>query len=370
MKFTIQRDQLLKPLQLLNNVVEKRQTLPILGNVLLTAANNSLSLTGTDLEVELSGQAEISKLVEPGDITVPAKKLFDICRSLPDESELNLKVENHKLFVQAGKSRFNLLTLPALEFPKVKEASDGIRFSVSSQKLKALLDSTQFAMAQQDVRYYLNGSLWHVENNNLTCVATDGHRLAVNHIEVLADDSNTNAQIIVPRKAVIEMNKIISDIDETIEVVICANHVKLITSSFVLTSKLIDGRFPDYKNVIPKHNDFKMVVDRDVLKPVLSRVAILSNEKYRGVRLTLEENKLKVMANNPEHEEAEEEIDVDYHGDSLEVGVNVNYIIDALNTLPKGRVIFWFGGTEKSVLIEYAEEDKLHALNVIMPMRL
>jgi DNA polymerase-3 subunit beta len=370
MKFTIQRDQLLKPLHLLNNVVEKRQTLPILGNVLLTAENELLSLTGTDLEVELCGQAVISKLTDAGEITVPAKKLFDICRSLPDNSELNIKVENHKLFVHAGKSRFNLLTLPALEFPKVKDASDGVRFTVSSAELKLLLDSTQFAMAQQDVRYYLNGSLWHIENNTLTCVATDGHRLAVSHINVEAELAETNAQIIVPRKAIIEMNKIITEASDTIEVVIGANHVKLITEDFVLTSKLIDGRFPDYNNVIPKHNDFKMVVDRDALKPVLTRVAILSNEKYRGVRLTLEENKLKVMANNPEHEEAEEEIDVAYSGDSFEVGLNVNYIIDALNTLPKGNIVFWFGGAEKSVLLEHEKEGNIHALNAIMPMRL
>ena len=369
MQFTIERDQLLKPLQLINGVVEKRQTLPILGNVLLSVAEKKLTLTGTDLEVELSGEVKLDNDASSGDITVPARKLFDICRSLPEGSEIKAKAENHKLTLTAANGRFSLSTLPATEFPKTKDAANGVEASIDVAQLKQMIERTQFAMAHQDVRYYLNGSLWEIEKSRLASIATDGHRLALCKIPVQAEAVENSAKVIVPRKAILEIVRIISEAGKTIKFVISANHIRVCSEGFVLTSKLIDGRFPDYQNVIPRDGKSQLSIERDVLKPVLARVAILSNEKYRGVRLVLEDNQLKVMANNPEHEEAEETIEVDYSAERIEIGLNVTYLLDVLNTMPSGKVLFIFSGPEKSVLIEH-ENDELDALNVVMPMRL
>lgn len=369
MQFTIERDQLLKPLQLLNGVVEKRQTLPILGNLFLSVKEKKLILTGTDLEVELSGEVALDNDYVDGEVTVPARKLFDICRSLPEGSAIKAKMENHKLILTAANGRFSLSTLPATEFPKTKDAANGVEAKIEVAQLKQMIERTQFAMAHQDVRYYLNGSLWEIEKNRLASIATDGHRLALCKIPAKADALENSAKVIVPRKAILEIVRIISEAGKTIKFVISANHIQVCSESFVLTSKLIDGRFPDYQNVIPRDVQSQLSIERDVLKPVLARVAILSNEKYRGVRLILEENQLKVMANNPEHEEAEETIEVDYSAARIEIGLNVTYLLDILNTMPSGKVLFIFSGAEKSVLIEH-ENDEVDALNVVMPMRL
>jgi len=369
MQFTIEREHLLKPLQLINGVVERRQTLPILGNVLLAVKDKILSLTGTDLEVELTYHTKVQKASSEGDVTVPARKLFDICRSLPEGSKLNVKVDHHKLYLNAATSRFSLSTLPAPEFPRAKEATDGITITLDVAQLKQMIERTQFAMAQQDVRYYLNGSLWQIEKNVLTTVATDGHRLALCKIPITNQDDPDTAKVIISRKAILEIARIIQDLDKTINIVIGANHVRIVGDDFVLTSKLIDGRFPDYQNVVPRNGQNELKIERDILKPVLARVAILSNEKYRGVRLSLEQNLLKVMANNPEHEEAEELIDVEYSAETMEIGLNVNYLQDALNTMPVGKALFTFSAADRSVLIEH-ENDSLEALNVVMPMRL
>ena len=370
MKFIIQRDRLLKPLQLINGVVERRQTLPVLGNVLLSAEGQVLTLTGTDLEVELTGTAQLTDLIDAGAVTVPARKLFDIFRSLPEAAEVEIKLDSHKLFVSTGKSRFSLTTLPASDFPKVKNAQAGVPFELNANDLKAAINSTQFAMAQQDVRYYLNGSLWQLAGGQFTCVATDGHRLALTQASVFNDNA-TEAKVIVPRKAIAEIAKMLGEADaETVAITIGAHHIQLVKNETILNSKLIDGKFPEYQNVIPKNNQYSMVVDRDVLRSVLSRVAILSNEKFRGVRFTLSENTLSVMANNPEHEEAEESLDVNYQGAAVEIALNVTYVLEALNTLPKGNVVLHFGGSEKSVLIEHEDKSAASTLNVIMPMRL
>ena len=370
MQFTIEREQLLKPLQLINGVVERRQTLPILGNVLLSAkANNLLHLTGSDLEVELTCHTVVQKVTVPGEVTVPARKLFDICRSLPEASQLEVIIDDHKLCLRGGNSRFSLNTLPALEFPRASEATAGLTVTLAVSQLKQLIERTQFAMAQQDVRYYLNGSLWQIDNNQLTTVATDGHRLALCRVPLQKEETPSTAKVIVPRKAMLEIARIIQEADKTINIVIGGNHIRIATDDFVLTSKLIDGRFPDYQNVIPRNGHNQLNIERDILKPVLARVAILANEKYRGVRLILEKNQLTVMANNPDHEEAKEMIQINYTGEPIEIGLNVNYLLDALNTMPPGNARFVFSNAEKSVLIEH-ENDKLDALNVVMPMRL
>lgn len=369
MKFSIQRSQLLKPLQLVNGVVERRQTLPILGNVLMSLEDKHLTLTGTDLEVELSGYTQVEGVEESGEITVPARKLFDICRALDNESIIHFRVDHHKLYLQAGNSRFNLTTLPSIEFPKVKDSGQGIEFTIEVNALKQLIERTQFAMAHQDVRYYLNGCLWEIEGSVFTMVATDGHRLARCMVNTENSQDINSAKVIVPRKAVLEISKLLSDAEGMVSVVLHANALQVKSNDVVLTTKLIDGRYPEYQNVIPKGGQDELVVDRDVLKPLLSRVAILSNEKYKGVRIHIEDNQMMVTANNPEHEEAEERLVVDYQGSPIEVGINVTYLMDVLNTLAKGNIVFTFSGNDRGIIVQH-QKDELDVLNVIMPMRL
>jgi DNA polymerase-3 subunit beta len=341
-----------------------------LGNVLLRAKDGKLHLTGSDLEVELCAEANLESLSAAGDITVPARKLFDICRALPDNSTIEIKLEHHKIYLQAGNSRFNLTTLPAVEYPNVQDNTQGIEFNIQISQLKILIERTQFAMAHQDVRYYLNGSLWEIEKNVLTMVATDGHRLALGRVAVESSEEIGLAKVIVPRKAIVELLRMLDDEDEQLGVVIGTNTIQFRNKRYLLTSKLIDGRYPEYQNVIPKGGTNELLIERDLLKPVLSRVAILSNEKCRGVRLNLEENLLKVTANNPEHEEAEEHIPVEYSGDAMEVAFNVNYLLDILNNgVAAQPLLITLAGGEQGIIAEY-KQDPEQVVNVIMPMRL
>jgi len=368
MKFSIERDQLLRPLQLVNGVVERRQTLPILGNVLLTIVGDRLQLTGTDLEVELSGTAPLKESVTAGSVTVAARKLLDICRLLPEESVLEFTHDAHRLTLVVGKSRYTLATLPATEFPKVNDTTEGTQFILEATQLKQLIERTQFAMAQQDVRYYLNGTFWHLENNKMTTVATDGHRLALCKINLTQDQAATT-KVIVPRKAILELSRILAGNDGQLQILVSANHIRFTGGDVVLVSKLIEGRFPDYQAIIPKNCQQHLRIDRDLLKTILTRVSILSNEKYRGVRLTIKPEHLRISASNPEHEEATEEVAANFEGEQIEIGLNVNYLLEVLNTIPKGIITLSFLGSDKSVLIEH-EADALDTLNIIMPMRL
>lgn len=363
----ISRDILLKPLQLIAGVVERRQTLPILANVLLRLKDNTLELVGTDLEVELLGRINVEHSVTSGAITVPARKFMDICRSLPEEAEIELSVEGSKLYVRSGKSRFNLTTLPANQFPNTEEVSAETEFSVPQQDLCQLIEATQFAMAQQDVRYYLNGMLWEVRRDSLRTVTTDGHRLAYSITDIRAQTDNI--QVIVPRKAVMELGRLLSEAESEVTVTLGRNHLRVKTVDYVFTSKLIDGRFPDYEKVIPQVLEKCLVVDRDILKQALSRVAILVSEKHRSVRLELKTNLLKVATNNPDDQEkAEEEVAVGYMGPEMEIAFNINYLIDALNALPGGEVKLSMAGSDSSVRIEGLNEDT--SIYVVMPMRL
>jgi DNA polymerase-3 subunit beta len=371
LKFTILVEDIIKPLQFVNGVVEKRQTLPILGNVLITAiSKEQLTFTGTDLEVELTAHAQAATVMEAGSITVPARKLFDICRSLLENSLVTFELEGNKLIITSGSGRFSLTTLPAAEVPKTKDADKGVELTLNVVLLKKLLDRTQFAMAQQDVRYYLNGTLWQVENDELTAVATDGHRLTLCKIPVLKSTNTDLTKVIIPRKAVFEIARSLTESYQTIYVVITPTNIKFETADFTFISKLIDGRYPDFHNVIPRKNPYSFTVDRDLLKAVLSRVAILSNEKYRGIRLNFNQDVLTISANNPEHEEAHETLEIALTPPSnLELALNVSYLLEMINTLPKGNIIFSISSSEKSVLAEL-ENDELNAVNVIMPLRL
>jgi DNA polymerase-3 subunit beta len=368
MKFVISRDALLKPLNLVAGVVERRQTLPLLANVLLVVDGDQISLTGTDLEVELVGRVVLDKVSETsGELTVPARKLVDICKSLPEGSEIQFSASDNKVTIRSGRSRFTLATLPAREFPNVEESMGTHQFTVKQGQLKRLIERTSFAMAQQDVRYYLNGMLVELESEQIRVVATDGHRLAMCTLPINLDVTETT-QIILPRKGVIELSKLLMDEDADIAVVIGSNHLRATTNDFTFTSKLVDGKFPDYERVLPKSVDKILLGSRQELRQAFSRTAILSNEKYRGVRLKLSNDNLEIVANNPEQEEAEEIVSVEYQGDGLEMGFNVGYLLDVLGVLRGDKIKLSLSDANSSALLEESESDD--SLYVVMPMRL
>ncbi|WP_236236188.1 DNA polymerase III subunit beta [Pseudomonas faucium] len=367
MHFTIQREALLKPLQLVAGVVERRQTLPVLSNVLLVVQGQQLSLTGTDLEVELVGRVQLEEPAEPGEITVPARKLMDICKSLPNDVLIDIKVDEQKLLVKAGRSRFTLSTLPANDFPTVEEGPGSLTCNLEQSKLRRLIERTSFAMAQQDVRYYLNGMLLEVDTNHICAVSTDGHRLALCSMHGAIDHSNLH-QVIVPRKGILELARLLNEPDGQVSIVLGQHHIRATTGEFTFTSKLVDGKFPDYQRVLPKGGDKVVVADRQALREAFSRTAILSNEKYRGIRLHLSAGLLKIQANNPEQEEAEEEISVDYEGSSLEIGFNVSYLLDVLGVMTTEQVRLILSDSNSSALLQEAGNDD--SSYVVMPMRL
>lgn len=366
MKFTVSREDFLKPLQLVVGVVERRQTLPILSNVLIQLTDGRLSLTGTDLEVEIVGHLNLHAPAESGEITVPARKLMDICRSLPDGAEITFSEEGGRVLVTSGRSRFTLSSLPANEFPSVDDGPGKREFVISQSELKQLISHTSFAMAQQDVRYYLNGMLLEVGENRARVVATDGHRLAMMDVQVPSLDGDLT-QAILPRKGVIELSRLLAD-DGDVTVVLGNNHIRIATEEFRFTSKLVDGAYPDYDRVLPKGGDKQMMGNREELRNAFSRTAILSNEKYRGVRLLLSEGQLTLVANNPEQEEAQEDVTVNYTAEDLEVGFNVSYVIDVLNVLSGEEARFTLSDANSSALIE--DPAKESAVYVVMPMRL
>lgn len=368
MQFEISREALIKPLQLVTGVVERRQTLPVLSNVMMVLEGDQLSLTGTDLEVELVGRVKLDEgTTEGGEITVPARKFMDICKSLPEDATIKVDETDGKLTLRSGRSRFSLSTLPAAEFPGIDDVAGNLSFTVPQATLKFMLENTSFAMAQQDVRYYLNGMLFEVNTDYIRMVATDGHRLAMH-----TDGQNTaveeKAQVIVPRKGIMELSRLLSDGEEDVTVEIGSSHIRVSTANFTFTSKLVDGKFPDYDRVLPKGGDKTIIASRQDLRQALSRTAILSNEKFRGIRLMLSNDEVRIFANNPEQEEAEEVVTVEYQGDDLEIGFNVSYLIDVLTVLDSETVQIVVSDPNSSALIQAGEGGD--ALYVVMPMRL
>ena len=366
MKFSIQREALLKPLQHVIGVVERRQTLPVLGNVLINASKKNVCLTATDLEVELQAQVAVS-VTEVGDITLPARKLLDICRTLPDEAQLDISVKKDRALVTSGKSRFTLSTLPATEFPVIDKIKSARKFSLPENQLLRLIESTGFAMAQQDVRYYLNGLMLEPGAGLLRAVATDGHRLAL--CDLAADvGEGESQQVIVPRKGVQELQRLLEQNDDELAIEIGSNHIRVTSSELRFTSKLIDGRFPDYSRVIPKSLDKRLLIKRDALRQALTRTSILSNEKYRGIRLEISKNNIKIQAHNPEQEEAVEEIDATYDDDTIVIGFNVTYLLEVLNVIDTDEVEVSLGDANSSALVRRPGSDDCRY--VVMPMRL
>jgi DNA polymerase-3 subunit beta len=365
MKLMADREKLLAPLQAVIGVVERRQTMPVLANVLLNVRDGRMSITATDLEVELVAATDVS-VQSAGDITVPGRKLLDILRALPEKTSVSLSQDGEKLIVRGGRSRFSLSTLPASEFPLVEDINAQQTVQLPRKELQRLLEKTHFSMAQQDVRYYLNGMLFEIDGMTLRAVATDGHRLAVCEAQ-LSQKAKTTQQVIVPRKGVLELQRIL-DSEGNAELAIGTNHVRAQIGDVRFTSKLIDGRFPEYSRVIPAAPPALIKADRDTLRQALQRTAILSNEKYRGIRITVKKKVVTVQAHNPEQEEAEEEIEVNYDGGDLEVGFNVNYLLDALAAIDGAEVEIGLSDSNSSCLIR--SPGTTNSRYVVMPMRL
>jgi len=367
MKFVMSREALLQPLSQVSGVIERRQTLPVLANVLLQAEDNRLGCTGTDMEVELKAEAEAT-VQEAGKITVPARKLVDICRALPDGAEITFSDEEGRALLQTGKSRFTLSTLAAEEFPESEQAEALQEFELEESGFRRVLEQTAFAMANHDVRYYLNGLLLELTNGRLRAVSTDGHRLALADRETELDVGDEARQVIVPRKGVMEILRVLERGGETIRLGVGKNHVRLARDGLVATTKLIDGRFPDYEAVIPVGAQQQIRLNREVFRSALQRAAILSNEKYRGVRLDLRSGAMQIVAHNPQQEEAEEEIEAQHEIESLTVGFNVTYLMDALDAIDRDEVTLSLRDANSSCLLQAAGDDSNR--HVVMPLKL
>lgn len=366
MKFTVEREHLLKPLQQVSGPLGGRPTLPILGNLLLQVADGTLSLTGTDLEMEMVARVALVQPHEPGATTVPARKFFDICRGLPEGAEIAVQLEGERMLVRSGRSRFSLSTLPAADFPNLDDSIENWVASIRRFIVACGRVNSTSLCPHQDVRYYLNGMLFETEGEELRTVATDGHRLAVCSMPI--GQSLPSHSVIVPRKGVIELMRMLDGGDNPLRVQIGSNNIRAHVGDFIFTSKLVDGRFPDYRRVLPKNPDKHLEAGCDLLKQAFARAAILSNEKFRGVRLYVSENQLKITANNPEQEEAEEILDVTYSGAEMEIGFNVSYVLDVLNALKCENVRMMLTDSVSSVQIEDAASQS--AAYVVMPMRL
>jgi len=361
------RDEILGPLAAVSGIIERRHTLPILSNVLIERSADGLSFLATDIEIQIQARSAASGSGEPRAVTVGARKLLDILRALPDDLEVTLQQQDKRLLVKAGKSRFSLQTLPAEDFPRLaKPSGETARLSLPQKALRRLLGLVQYAMAQQDIRYYLNGLLMVVEQKRLKVVATDGHRLAYASLDL--EEEHPRQEVIVPRKTVLELSKLLADSDDTVDIELAATQAAFSFGSVELVSKLVDGKFPDYTRVIPTTHKNTLQIDREPLRQALQRAAILSNEKFRGVRWVLGEGSLKIVSSNAEQEEAHEELEVTYSGDALDIGFNVNYLLDVLNNVPGGKIDCAFGDSSSSALLSYATEKDFKY--VVMPMRI
>ncbi|HTP46896.1 MAG TPA: DNA polymerase III subunit beta [Casimicrobiaceae bacterium] len=362
----IPRDALLKPLQAVSGIVERRHTLPILANVLLEQKDGRLFVTATDLEMQITANSELAGKQEQS-VTVGARKLQDLLRALPEGATLTVETASGKMTVRAARSRFNLQTLPATDYPRMglsKEQQQSI--SLPQRQFRGLLKLAEFAMAQQDIRYYLNGMLLVIDKGTLQAVATDGHRLSYASISVPGDYARQ--EVILPRKTVLELGKLLEDSDAALAIDILANQVRFRFSNIELVSKVVDGKFPDYNRVIPTAHSKRLELSRSELLQALQRAAILSNEKFRGVRLVLGSGQLKIICTNSEQEEAEEELEVDYRGEGLDIGFNITYLLDVLQNVTTDKVVLSLGDANSSALITM--QDRADYKYVVMPMRI
>ena len=363
---TTTRDKLLAPLQSVAGIVEKRHTLPILSNVLLEKQGDALTLLATDIEIQITTH-QMSEGGADASITVAARKLQDILRALPEGVDVNLVLDDKRLTLKAGKSRYVLQTLPAADYPRMQlNTGDSLRVQLSQKEFKRQLSQVAYAMAAQDIRYYLNGLLMQIDGTNLRMVATDGHRLAL--ATTTLDAEHPRTEVILPRKTVLELNRQLADSDDPLEIVITGNQACFRFGPIELITKLIDGKFPDYERVVPQGNPKLVKAQRTALLSCLQRAAILTNDKFRGLRVVLESGGMKIISSNSEQEEAQEELEVDYAGDALELGFNVTYLLDVLNNLSVDEVEIHLNEPMSSALFTVPGNDQFKA--VVMPMRI
>ncbi len=368
MRLSIPRETLLPAINQVMGAVERRQTLPILGNLLIEAHAEGLRLTATDLEMELV--TEVSLLVDKeGATTLPARKLLDICRTLPEGCDITLSVEGHQAIIQAERSRFQLATLPAEDFPRIDALREAKSLVIRQSVLKSIIQHVAFAMAQQDVRYYLNGMLLELAPQALRGVTTDGHRLALCETPAELPIADIR-QVIVPHKGVIELQRLLGDGNAEARIEVDANHLRVDMGTLRLTSKLVDGRFPDYQRVIPNSSDKRLTISREALRQAMARASILSSEKFKGARFSLEGDLLSIETQNPERENSREELLAEYQGEPLTIGFNIAYLLDVLNTLQDPEVTIELRNAESSGVIRHQGEEGMQCTYVIMPMRL
>ena len=362
----IPRDALLKPLQAVSGIVERRHTLPILANVLLEQKDGQLHITATDLEMQITAVSDLAGK-DGHATTVGARKLQDLLRALPDDAQINVDATGSKMTVRAGRSRFNLQTLAATDYPRISVGQERLQsLALPQREFRALLKLAEFAMAQQDIRYYLNGMLLVVDNGSLQAVATDGHRLSWASLAIAGE--YTRAEVILPRKTVLELSKLLDDSDNPVTIDLLANQARFRFGNVELVSKVVDGKFPDYNRVIPTGHNKLIVLDRATLLSALQRASILSNEKFRGVRLVLGEDQLRIICTNSEQEEAEEELAIGYSGEALDIGFNITYLLDVLSNVSSEKVHLAFGDASSSALMTLPERDDYKY--VVMPMRI
>lgn len=366
MRLEINKEKLLPVLVALNGIIDKKQGLPILSNVLVCAKDNDVVFSATDMEVERNISVRI-EIATSGSTAIPARKMLDICRALPDHSHVEIRIQGNKALVSSGKSKFTLAVIPGEQFPTLGTMVGDVEFKVSAFGLVELFKRTQFAMAYQDVRYYLNGLLVEFDKRVIRAIATDGHRLAVSELE-RGDGEEVKRQLIIPRKAVLEITKMLLGSNDELVVSVNNNYIKISRDKEQFASKLIDGRFPDYEKVIPKKHQATVLAKRLALRDGLSRASILSNEKFKGVRLNINKEGMRATAHNAEQEEAEELIEVNYEGAPLEIGFNVSYLIEALGVLEDEEVEMELTDSNSSCLIKgKGNNDNKY---VVMPMRL
>lgn len=366
MKFNINKDQLLTPLQQIVSVIEKRQTMPILSNVLINATEDQIVLTGTDLEIQIIAKINLP-VEQPGSVTVPARKFLDICRLLPNEAEIKFEHKDDKVKVTSGRGRFSLTTLPAENYPDFAESDFENQFQINAGKLKKALDKTIFCMANQDVRYYLNGLLLHVSNSRIKLVASDGHRLSIYEDDIGAA-TGYEARIIVPRKGVQELSRLLDDPDVDADIQFSTNNIRIFYKDLIFSAKLVDAKYPDFSRVFEQSFHSPALIQKQLLKDALTRVAVLSNEKFKGVTLDIGENLVKISTHNPEHDEAEEELVMQYQGEGMTISFNSQYLLDAVSNLDSEMAVLTIASNASSCFIEEPEQPLFKF--IVMPMRL
>lgn len=366
MKFNINREEILLPLQQIVSVIEKRQTMPILSNVLMVIEDDKLILTGTDLEIQIIAKIDIAAAT-PGSITVPARKFLDICRLLPNGAEIKFEQQDDKVKITSNRSRFSLSCLPADNYPEFAESELENRLTINAGKFKKALDKTVFCMANQDVRYYLNGLLFHVSNSKLKLVASDGHRLSI-YEDNLDEATGFEARIILPRKGVLELSRLLDDPEAELTVEFSGNNIRIFIKNLVFSAKLVDSKYPDFSRVFQQDFFNPINIQRQIFKDALTRVAILSNEKFKGVTFDINSESLKISTHNPEHDEAEEELAIEYNGEPLSIAFNAQYLLDAVSNLDSELAVLTIASNASSCFID--EPGDCGYKFIVMPMRL